>query len=182
MTLDVAVVPSPLGPLALVARGDRLVGLSLSGAFRADDPLGRQLARHLGAFDVRARRDPAGAAARLRRYFAGDFTALAEQPVEPPGTEFQRRVWAALCRIPAGATWSYAQLATRIGRPRAVRAGAAANGANPVPLFVPCHRVIAADGSLWGYGGGLARKRWLLVHEHARFADGGAQASLALNA
>jgi methylated-DNA-[protein]-cysteine S-methyltransferase len=91
------------------------------------------------------------------------------------GTEFQRAVWSALCEIPAGSTISYGELARRIGRADAVRAVGAANGANPIPVVVPCHRVVAADGSLHGYGGGLPRKRWLLAHE-ARHA--GVQRSL----
>ena len=83
------------------------------------------------------------------------------------GTEFQREVWAALRTIPPGRTLSYGDLAKKIGRPTAVRAVGAANGANPVSLVVPCHRVIAADGTLGGYGWGLERKRWLLAHEGA---------------
>jgi methylated-DNA-[protein]-cysteine S-methyltransferase len=83
------------------------------------------------------------------------------------GTDFQRTVWQALRRIPCGTTISYGELARRIGRPAAVRAVGLANGANPVGVVVPCHRVIGADGSLTGYGGGIERKRWLLAHERA---------------
>jgi methylated-DNA-[protein]-cysteine S-methyltransferase len=83
------------------------------------------------------------------------------------GTEFQLCVWRALREVPCGQTWSYGQLARKIGRPSAVRAVGLANGANPVGLVVPCHRVIGSDGSLTGYGGGLHRKRWLLAHERA---------------
>ena len=99
----------------------------------------------------------------------------------PRGTAFQLAVWAALRAIPAGSTLSYGALAARLGRPAAVRAVGAANGANPIALFVPCHRVIAADGTLWGYGGGLERKRWLLAHEGAAFADRWGQAELSLD-
>jgi methylated-DNA-[protein]-cysteine S-methyltransferase len=105
--------------------------------------------------------------ARLTAYFDGDRTAIDEIPVEPAGTEFQRQVWLMLRRIPAGATWSYRQLAERVDRPAAVRAVGAANGANPIPIVLPCHRVIGSDGRLVGYGGGLERKRWLLAHEGA---------------
>jgi methylated-DNA-[protein]-cysteine S-methyltransferase len=87
--------------------------------------------------------------------------------VELHGTEFERAVWTQLCRIPAGTTISYTELATRVGSPRGSRAAGQANGRNPVALFVPCHRVIAADGTLGGYGGGLDRKRRLLAHEGA---------------
>jgi methylated-DNA-[protein]-cysteine S-methyltransferase len=102
---------------------------------------------------------------RLKAYFDGDFRALDRISVDPVGTPFQRDVWRALLRIPAGQTWSYAELARAVGRPDAVRAVGAANGANPIPIVIPCHRVIGTDGRLVGYGGGLERKRWLLEHE-----------------
>jgi methylated-DNA-[protein]-cysteine S-methyltransferase len=86
-------------------------------------------------------------------------------PLEPRGTEFQRRVWDSLRTIPYGDTMSYAELARRIDHPKAVRAVGAANGRNPLMIIVPCHRVIGADGSLTGFGGGIERKRWLLDHE-----------------
>ena len=101
----------------------------------------------------------------LQAYFAGDLTAPDALTVQTGGTDFQRQVWAMLRRIPAGATWSYGDLARAIGRPKAVRAVGLANGANPVAIVTPCHRVIGSDGSLTGYGGGLDRKRWLLAHE-----------------
>lgn len=104
-------------------------------------------------------------------YFAGVRNALVSVAWEGAGTAFQRQVWAALCEIPAGETWSYARLAAHIGRPTAVRAVGLANGSNPVALVVPCHRVIGSDGSLTGYGGGLHRKRWLLRHEGAPFRE-----------
>lgn len=103
----------------------------------------------------------------LSAYFAGDLSVLDAIPVESPGTPFQREVWRALREIPAGETWSYARLAAHVGRPRAARAVGAANGVNPIGVVVPCHRVIGADGSLTGYGGGLDRKQWLLRHESA---------------
>jgi methylated-DNA-[protein]-cysteine S-methyltransferase len=101
----------------------------------------------------------------LRAYLAGELGALDAVPVETGGTAFQRRVWGELRRIRPGTTLSYRQLARRIGRPDAVRAVGLANGANPVSVVVPCHRVVGSDGSLTGYAGGLARKRWLLSHE-----------------
>jgi len=107
----------------------------------------------------------------FERYFAGDRAALKEVPWTTGGTEFQRKVWQALTTIPVGETWSYAQLAAAIGKPKAVRAVGLANGANPIPIVVPCHRVIGANGSLTGFGGGLDRKRWLLRHEGAAFND-----------
>lgn len=108
------------------------------------------------------------AADALRRYVAGDLEALDALDVDTGGTDFQRRVWAALRTIPAGTTWSYSDLAEAAGTSTATRAVGGANGANPVSLVVPCHRVIRADGSIGGYGGGLDRKAWLLAHEGAR--------------
>lgn len=101
----------------------------------------------------------------MNRYFAGELDVIDSLPVETGGTPFQREVWRELRQIPCGRTLSYAQLAQRIGRPRAVRGVGHANGANPVCIVVPCHRVIGSDGSLSGYGGGIERKRWLLEHE-----------------
>lgn len=106
------------------------------------------------------------AARQLAEYFAGRRERF-DLPLAPEGTEFQRAVWQGLRRIPYGRTWSYAELAQRIGRPRAMRAVGAANGANPLPIVVPCHRVIGADGSLTGFGGGLPAKRLLLELEGA---------------
>lgn len=169
MTLELSLTSTPVGPMALYALDGSLVGLTLDGRHGGDHPVARHLARHLGAFTTRHAEDAAGAATRLARYFAGDLAALDEQPVRLLGTPFQRDVWHALRGIRAGATESYSQLAGRLGKPDAVRAVAAANGANPVAVFVPCHRVIAADGRLWGYGGGLPMKQWLLRHEGATF-------------
>lgn len=180
MILHTRTVHTPIGALALIADGDALVGLEFGDALDRRDRLARSLTRHLGAFEMHEHPDPAGAASRLERYFAGERGVLSEQPVTPHGTAFQLDVWRALRDIPAGETRSYGKLAEAIGRPAAVRAVGAANGANPVALFVPCHRVIAADGTLWGYGGGLERKRWLLAHEGAVFADGDQQGSLGL--
>jgi O-6-methylguanine DNA methyltransferase len=110
--------------------------------------------------------DPSRIGDALRAYFAGDLDAIDEVPVRfDRGTPFQRDVWNALRSIPVGETISYAELARRVGRPSAFRAVGAANGQNPVGIVVPCHRVIASDGTLGGYGGGLERKRWLLTHE-----------------
>ena len=103
----------------------------------------------------------------IEAYFDGDLQAIEAVGTATRGTDFQRRVWSALREIPAGSTLTYGEVAARIGRPTAVRAVGAANGANPIPIVVPCHRVIGADASLTGFGGGLERKRWLLAHERA---------------
>ena len=101
---------------------------------------------------------------QLAAYFARDLKEFDVQ-LAVSGTPFQQRVWAALATIPYGETWSYRELAEAVGNPKAVRAVGLANGRNPVSIVVPCHRVIGADGSLTGYGGGLERKSWLLDHE-----------------
>jgi len=102
----------------------------------------------------------------LAEYFAGTRTTF-DVPLGPPGTPFQRRVWDALRAIAYGTTLSYSDLARRLGDVRATRAVGAANGRNPIPIIVPCHRVVGANGALTGFGGGLDRKRWLLEHEGA---------------
>ncbi len=169
-SLTTTTIDSPIGPIGLAASDDALVGVSLGCAFE-ESSVHAHLRRAMGALKLTADDDPAGAATRLRRFFEGDVAALDEQRVRMHGTEFQRSVWDALRQIPVGTTWTYAQLAAAIGRPTAVRAVGSANGANPVSLFVPCHRVIAADGTLWGYGGGLPAKAWLLRHEGAMPPD-----------
>jgi methylated-DNA-[protein]-cysteine S-methyltransferase len=115
---------------------------------------------------------PDSVKAALRRYFAGELGTLATIAWRTAGTPFQSAVWNGLVRIAPGETLSYGALAARLGCPKAVRAVGHANGANPISLVVPCHRVIGADGSLTGYGGGIARKRWLLAHEGADFREG----------
>jgi len=127
----------------------------------------RLLRLHYGDQPLETGAAPAAIRAALDAYFAGAPAAPAAIRWATAGTDFQRQVWTALGHIPIGQTVTYAGLATRIGRPTAVRALGAANGANPVGIVVPCHRVIGADGSLTGYGGGIARKRWLLAHEGA---------------
>jgi methylated-DNA-[protein]-cysteine S-methyltransferase len=102
---------------------------------------------------------------RLRAYFGGDIDALRDIPVSMAGTPFQRRVWEALRSVPPGTTTSYGAIARAVGRPGAARAVGVANGRNPIAIVVPCHRIIGANGTLVGYGGGLDRKRWLLAHE-----------------
>jgi methylated-DNA-[protein]-cysteine S-methyltransferase len=129
----------------------------------------RLLEIHYGndGYTLNEKRDPYGLTTRFTSYFAGDIHAIDDIPTATAGTVFQREVWRALREIPAAETISYGQLAERIGRPRAVRAVGLANGSNPVGVVVPCHRVIGANGSLTGYGGGLHRKEWLLAHERA---------------
>lgn len=158
---------TPTGRLLVVTDDD--------GCLRAVDwedhgpRLHQLLRRQYGADAVRLRAASRASAASdaLRAYFAGDTGCLAGLAVATNGTGFQRRVWDALRGIPAGQTVSYGALAIRIGQPTAMRAVGLANGANPVSIVVPCHRVIGAGGALTGFGGGLERKRWLLAHEGA---------------
>ncbi len=162
MNVALSQFESPLGPLQLAVTERGLCALELSGdveAMRARLLENRPAARFGGSAGVQYVTE------RLARYFDGELGALDELEVDVSGTPFQQKVWAALRRIPPGVTWSYRQLAIAIGRPGAVRAVGAANGQNPVAIVLPCHRVIAADGSLGGYAGGLERKAWLLRHE-----------------
>jgi methylated-DNA-[protein]-cysteine S-methyltransferase len=153
-TVLTARMSSPIGILTLTSNGSALTQLILA----------REVDSEIES--VPAEVDPVLAAAheQLNAYFdmrLSDF----DLPLEPRGTEFQRRVWDSLTTIPFGETISYAELARRIDNPKAVRAVGAANGRNPLMIIVPCHRVIGADGSLTGFGGGIDRKRWLLDHE-----------------
>ncbi len=147
---------SPIGELLLVADGDRLAGLHM-----IDDPSDPRL---LGA-------EPGGSGAflddvraQLVAYFEGRSRGF-DVPLAQEGTEFQKRVWAELSRIPFGEAVPYSELARRVGDPNAARAVGSANGRNPIAVIVPCHRVVAAGGRLGGFGGGLGRKLWLLQHE-----------------
>jgi methylated-DNA-[protein]-cysteine S-methyltransferase len=158
-------IETPIGTLILVADADG--NLRVTDWTDHEDRMLQLLERHYGKnkFRLEPTRNPHNISAALTRYFAGDLTAIDPLPVQTAGTPFQREVWRALREIPAGTTTSYGQLAAKIGRPAAVRAVGLANGANPIGVVVPCHRVIGSNGSLTGYGGGLHRKHWLLQHE-----------------
>lgn len=156
--------------------GELLVAADGSGRLRAvewadqEHRFRRALRLHYGerGFAAEPATDPAGLCTALRAYFTGRLDAVDGLPVATGGTAFQLAVWRALREIPCGGTITYRVLAGRIGRPAAVRAAGYANGANPVSIVVPCHRVVGSDGSLTGYGGGVGRKRWLLAHEAGR--------------
>ena len=158
-------VSSPLGTILLVCDDEgRLRALDFDDH---DARMRRLLRLHYGAgsHTLLAGRAPDTLKTPLDAFFTGELGAVDAIAVRTAGTAFQRRVWAALRDIPAGTTMTYSQLATAIGQPSASRAVGLANGANPVGIVVPCHRVIGADGSLTGYAGGVERKRWLLAHE-----------------
>ncbi len=118
-----------------------------------------------GAVDLKQKPAPRDMRSELSAYFDGELDALRAIKTRLGGTSFQRKVWTALAGIPPGTTMSYGALAAALGAPRAMRAVGHANGANPLSVVIPCHRLIGADGSLVKYGGGLQRKRWLLEHE-----------------
>ena len=160
-------IDTPTGRILVVTDDDdRLRALDWEDhAKRLDQLLQRQYRGD--TIRLRAASRASAASRALRAYFDGDTGCLASLPVATNGTGFQRMVWDALRQIPPGQTVSYGALAAQIGRPTAMRAVGLANGANPVSIVVPCHRVIGADGALTGFGGGLERKRWLLAHEGA---------------
>jgi len=163
MRLETGTFDSPIGTIRHATRDDHLVVLCFCESW---DKTVVDIERHAGPVQwIEGTGGPVDHL--LSRYFEGDIAALDDIAVDLHGTEFQRRVWSALRDIAAGTTISYGELARRIGRPRAVRAVGAANGANPVSLVLPCHRVVGTSGTLTGYGGGLHRKQWLLVHEGA---------------
>jgi methylated-DNA-[protein]-cysteine S-methyltransferase len=155
-------IDTPIGELTLYVLEDALCGIEFPGG---EATTLRTLQRRFGSVSSHQVEDPGGVASALSAYFRGELDAITAVKVDAGGTAFQQKVWAALRRIPTGATISYGRLAAEIGLPKAIRAVGAASARNPIPVVVPCHRVVAADGSLWGYGGGLERKRWLLDHE-----------------
>lgn len=165
LTLHVEELRSPLGPMLLLT--DEQQTLRMLDWVDCQERMDRLLRRQYGIGQTRTLPGTGRTAARdgVEAYFAGDLTAIDRLPVANGGTDFQRQVWAALRTIPAGQTCSYGQLAAAIDRPKAVRALGLANGANPIGIVVPCHRVIGANAALTGYGSGIARKRWLLDHE-----------------
>jgi methylated-DNA-[protein]-cysteine S-methyltransferase len=150
-----AEISSPLGDLLLVSDG-----VSLLGVYYEDHRRGP-------ARDANWRQDTAPfnqVQDELAAYFAGELQAFSVK-LAPRGSDFQREVWNELGRIPPGKTLTYAELAARVGRPKAIRAVGAANARNPISIIVPCHRVVGSNGTLTGYAGGLERKEWLLRHE-----------------
>ncbi len=164
-------VPTPLGEMLVVTDEQ---GLLRALDWHDHEARMQELMRrqHPGERpQLRATSQASSATQAMRAYFEGDIGVIHALAVATGGTPFQRQVWAALRAIPDGQTISYGELAQRIGKPTAVRAVGLANGANPISIVLPCHRVIGSNRSLTGYGGGLERKRWLLQHEQALRAD-----------
>lgn len=161
--LSRAILPSPLGEIVVITDAAGVLhGLDFADG---DGRLVRLVTRYWPGAVVSDGPAPVAVEVALSAYFAGDARALDALPAAVGGTVFQQAVWAGLRRIPAGTALSYADLARQVGRPGAVRAVGQANGANPVSLVQPCHRVVASGGGLGGYAGGVGRKAWLLRHE-----------------
>jgi methylated-DNA-[protein]-cysteine S-methyltransferase len=157
MTLDAISIKTPTGDLALIARD----GVAVAAGFAAIDTM----AGRLGDVEVRTRRDLGTLSRAVAAYFEGDITALDDLPVDQPGGDFFQIAWKVMREVPAGETITYAELAERAGRPRAVRAAGSACARNLIAPIVPCHRVLRTDGSRGGYYYGLDTKQWLLAHE-----------------
>jgi len=162
-SFDLDRLPTPIGTALLVTDAD---GLLRALDWEDHELRMKQLLRlHYGPVDLRDARAPRDLRVALAGYFKGDLDRLAAIKWRVAGTAFQQKVWHALPGVAAGTTLSYGALAAKLGMPRAVRALGHANGANPISVVLPCHRLIGANGSLVKYGGGLERKRWLLKHE-----------------
>lgn len=165
LAVSVATIDSPLGPVHVAALPHGLCGI----AFDAQrDALQPRLRRMFGPFFRINGGDPLGIGARFDAYFAGDLSALCDVPRAVPATPMQRRVWTLVAALDPGKTTTYAALAARLGMPRAQRAVGVCLASNPLPIVVPCHRVIAANGAIASHPGGAAVKRWLLHHEGVR--------------
>jgi methylated-DNA-[protein]-cysteine S-methyltransferase len=157
-------IETPIGPMALLARDGVMLLLEFADA---EGRVAREMKLRFGDVELFATDNPFGFSEKIKDYFAGNLAAIDGIPTDGGGTEFHRRVWAGLKLIPCGTTITYGELAKSLGDKNAMRAVGLANGRNPIAVVVPCHRVVGANGSMTGYGGGIARKEWLLRHEGA---------------
>ncbi|MCB0967047.1 MAG: methylated-DNA--[protein]-cysteine S-methyltransferase [Ilumatobacter sp.] len=164
----VTTMPSPVGTLSIVADDDALV------AIRWETESGDRTVDDIAECDPTAHPVLAAAVEQLTEYFAGTRTEF-DLPLSADGTAFQRQAWDELGRIPFGETITYGEQAVRLGDRNKMRAVGAANGKNPIPIVVPCHRVVGADGKLTGFAGGIENKAWLLDHEFRIRAGGTGQ-------
>lgn len=153
---------SPIGTILIVVDGEQLCSLDFADY---EQRMMTLLQRRYGPIHLTRSIDPCSFSSRMRDYFAGDYRSLDAISVSTGGTAFQQQVWSMLRTIPPGTTINYGEIAAKLGRPTAYRAVGGANALNPIPIVLPCHRVVGADASLTGYGGGIERKRWLLRHE-----------------
>ena len=161
-------IPSPIGEIVIVVDGDKLCSLDFADY---SERMMRLLKRRYAELQLRQVVDPHGFSTRIDNYFAGDYESLTVIPVNTGGTQFQQMVWTALREIPVGQTFTYSQLAAKIGKPTAARAVGMTNSLNPIAIVLPCHRVVGCNAALAGYAGGVDRKRWLLRHENAFFFE-----------
>jgi methylated-DNA-[protein]-cysteine S-methyltransferase len=161
-----SILDSPLGPLTAIGSPRGLCFLEFQGRDR-QSRIDARLSRWFAPFEMVDASDGLldTTATWLRAYFKGRVAAVGPTPLDLRGTAFEHGVWSCLLQVPPGATFTYGAIAERLGDPNKARAVGAAVGANPVSIIVPCHRIVGANGSLVGYGGGIERKRWLLTHE-----------------
>jgi methylated-DNA-[protein]-cysteine S-methyltransferase len=157
-------ISTPIGDMVLVARDGILLLLEFDDA---KDRVSREMRGRFGDVVLQPAANPFGFSTIMQDYFAGNITAIDNLPTDGGGTVFEQQVWLELRKIPSGTTKSYGEIAWQLGDVNLSRAVGTANGRNPIAIVVPCHRVIGADGSMTGYGGGLRRKEWLLRHEGA---------------
>ena len=157
-------ISTPIGSMTLVAQDGVLLFLEFDDV---KDRVARQMKLRFGQAELQPATNPFGFSHTMRDYFAGHISVIDTILTDGGGTSFEQQVWAELRKIPAGTTQSYGEIARNLGDLNLARAVGTANGRNPIAIVVPCHRVIGADGSMTGYGGGLARKEWLLRHEGA---------------
>jgi methylated-DNA-[protein]-cysteine S-methyltransferase len=157
-------IPTPIGEMILIARDGVLLLLEFD---EARDRVKREVAARFGNVELQPATNPFGLTDVIKDYFAGNLRAIDTLLTDGGGTDFEKNVWSELRKIPCGVTVSYGSIAKTLGDIQLSRAVGMANGKNPIAIVVPCHRVIGADGTLTGYGGGLHRKEWLLRHEGA---------------
>jgi methylated-DNA-[protein]-cysteine S-methyltransferase len=174
-----SIISTPVGEMLTLASDDGLCALEFTGPDIRLTRLEARLHRHFPPHEIEDGESAVIARTRqwLAAYFAGESAEIGDLPLDMRGAAFEKRVWKALTRIPPGETTSYGAIAKALGSAGASRAVGAANGANPIAIIVPCHRVIGASGGLTGYGGGLDRKTWLLNHEK-RWSPAPAQRTL----
>ncbi len=164
MQLDLTICPGPVGEIAIFSVNKTVYLVDFNDN---RDRIDKLLTARFGTFEIRDTGGLPDIRERFERYFNGDWTAFEGLELDTGGTQFQQIVWNRLRAIAIGETWSYAELAQEVGRPRAVRAVANANARNPIAIIIPCHRVIGKNGAMRGYAGGVDRKTWLLRHEQA---------------
>ncbi len=165
MPLHVATLQTPIGPLEVVTKGGILCGITFEGHGASTRAW---MEKRFGEIAIEQDDSLGEVTDRIAAYFAGDVRAIDSLPVDTGGTDFQRLVWETLRTIKPGTTASYGEVAKMISREKAARSVGMAAGRNPIPVVIPCHRVVASDGTLGGFGGGLERKKWLLSHEQGK--------------